>query len=389
MATIVYTQYGNELQLVVNDKITMQGHIQAFVNHYYFQQDLFKGYNGAGDRLYRYSIFESQNKTAATSTYDEGYLTDLISITSKLLELHAISPDHLDNILFLCGMYCYFEEVQSLKNLGRKDELKNAKLLTKLLKIPFPAISRHNIFDFAYDDDHVLGALCQITKSEPEAFKSEGTLDLKLIDNDLWPLLTKKLTAIEIEFQINNPGKYISQSETFRSLFFSPYIKACLISSTNVASSTIPLSHQHSDKMIRLFLSDLITSEKRENTEFFKIVSQQSFNTKGYGQLNQFINSRVEVSHNSILREISLLISNYLHQNGLMAKPKGSGVMSRDMKVFIYSLFRLLGLILVNGKLQPSNTVDTLHHTFNSIHNTSDKSEFISRFSEIIKKGTE
>lgn len=390
MATIVDTKYGKELQLAVNDKIPVQGHIQTFINHYYFQQDLFKGYTDTGDKLYRYPIFHiSQDPTSATSTYDESYLTYLITITSKLLELHDISPDHLDNILFLCGMYSYFEEIQSRRDVGRKDKLRNAKLLTKLLKIPFPAVTKHNILDFTHDEEHILGALCLITKSEPEAFKTDGTLDLKLIDNELWPLLTKKLTAIEIEFEINNPGKYLSQFETSRSLFFSPFIKANIISTTDHGTASIPLIDQHSDKMIRLFLSDLITSEKRENTEFFKIVSQQSFNAKGYNKLNKFINSRIGSSHNGILREISLLISDYLHVNKLMFKPKRGGEISTDMKVFIYSIFSLLGLVLIKGKFQPPITSDTLLNTFNHVQNTSNKSKIISQFSEITKKVVE
>ncbi|MDP3470217.1 MAG: hypothetical protein Q8S11_17885 [Daejeonella sp.] len=390
MATIVDTKYGKELQLVVNVKIPVQGHIQTFINHYYFQQDLFKGYTDTGDKLYRYPIFQiSQDTTSATSTYDESYLTDLITITSKLLELHGISPDHLDNILFLCGMYSYFEEIQSRKKVGRKDKLTNAKLLTKLLKIPFPTVTIHNIFDFAHDDDHVLGALCLIKKSKREAFETDGTLDLKLIDDDLWPLLTKKLIAIEIEFEINNPGRYVSQLETSRSLFFSPYIKANLISTTDHGTASIPLIDQHSDKMVRLFLSDLIASEKRENTEFFRIVSQQSFNAKGYNKLNKFINSRIGSSHNSILREISLLISDYLHLNKLMFKPQRGGEISTDMKVFIYSLFSLLGLVLIKGKFQHTITSDTLLDTFNHVQNTANKSKIISQFSEIIKKVAE
>jgi hypothetical protein len=388
MATIVEAKHGNEIQLVFNNKILVQGNVHGFLNHYYFQQELSRGFTSEGHRIYRYTLLQGSEETSFPISYDERYLTELITVLNQLLKIHGIPAEHLDNILFLCGMYPYFEEIQYRQNVSRKDKLINAKLLTKLLKVPFPVITINNIFDFARDEDHILGALCLLTKSEPEVFMTNNRLDLKLINDDLWPLLTKKLTAIEIEFEINNTSKYIAQSETYRSLFFSPYIAANLVNTTQ-GTVSIPLTDQHSDKMIRLFLSDLITSEKTENTEFFTIVSQQSFNTKGYKQLDQFVNSRVDGSHNSILREISLLISDYLHENKLMLKPKRGGEISTEMKTFIYSLFSLLGLILVKGKFQPPRTTEGLQNTFDRVQNTSIKLKILSQFSEIIKKVAE
>lgn len=368
----------NEVWISLSNRL---GYNANFLNNFEIQQTLSRGVDENGIWYIKYDHLPHIPNPPIQSNE---YFLVLYQAIQKLLTTFNINPEVADDLMVICSSYSYFDLVSLVRLQVDKSIMDNAKLLVKLLLVPFPDEKETDLDDM--NDETILHYLQDIRRDKATKYIKNGYLDRSLIEPEYFSILSK----LERGIKINLESKDVKGKDKFYYILFSRLITTSFTVPSSRGNQTIQLTGGQNHSILRIFLKELLSEQARYNKDFFKVIRDPLFNNNREKLLRPFINGRISKTHNQILKQITPLIANYLTENNFILKPKRRGIMTEDMKVFTYYLYSLQSLLLIN-KQPHIKTEKELHEIvieFTSL-TIKDRFKIASKLNEIIKNGDE
>ncbi len=366
--------HNNECLVNLSNKLTG---IDDFLNDLDNQQRLSRGINESNELVYKYDHLPHFNEGYSLPV---SYFETMYNSIQELLRFFKLDTSVADDLMVICSSYKYIQSTLHNKLKQSVGAMDDAKLLVKLLLVPFQTESVNDLDDM--DDEAIHNYLMDFRRDKALKYIKNGVLDRSLIEPEFFSILSKLEKGIKIDVQSTD----LKGNQKWYYILFSRLISSNLSYHQTTGKRSFSLTKAQNQTLLRGFLKELLTEQAKRDTDFFKVIREPLFNNNRQKLLIPFINGRESATHNQILKSLTATIGKYLTRNNLMPKPKRRGQLTTEAKVFIFYLYSLQSLVLVN-KLEYLNSPEELHEIVKEFKSLSkDKMALIaSKFNEIIK----
>jgi hypothetical protein len=335
MATIIKIDQLEAIQLSIAPGFVSKYKLEDV--RFFIGDDLFLDFENGFEFLYPFPPFSIYNTSA--------YQSEFLAINIELLKKFNIQPEeHLDHLLYLLNTYPHYLWKGDEDKLVINNLRDNGKLLIKLLRYKLPDITKSNVYDYVNED--FLSLYLGIESEKPETnFHTNGKVDLDLINKALWEKVKQRIIkdhAIVAKFHIYD-GANRRQIEL-------PFSKNITVSFKSEDTRSFKNSSRFNAMLLTKLIENLIKVEKKHKTTLFGIISSPRFDREKEKQdLINSVKADTTFSYHRALKRTSLVICQYLHQEGLISSPPRRGEISTDQKEFLYPFF-LISCMFPNEK---------------------------------------
>lgn len=371
----------NELQLTASNELLGVSELVQFFNDLETQQDLLREVDKDGRLIFAYDHAPHIHDVEIPNDHYDTYLNILYESITALLKVFNVDTACIDDLLIICSTYRFVQSALQRAVQRKVGLLEDAKLLIKLLLVPFPPESKYDLDGM--NEEQIHNFLADFRRDKATKYLRNGVLDRSLIEPEYFSILSMLERGIKIDIEArDNKG-----NKKWYYILFSPWITTSIFHKTDSGKQPIALTKSQNSTLLRSFLKDLINDQAARETEFFNVIKEPAFNNKRKKLLAPFIHGREEATHNQVLRIISNQLATFLINAKLTAKPKRRGIYTKDTKVMIYYLFSLQSLLLVNKETHLHKSPDALRLIVQEFKHMSDnhRSMIAAKFSEIIK----
>lgn len=371
----------NELHLTASNELLGVSELVQFFNDLETQQNQLREVDKDGRLIYAYDHAPHVNDAEIPNDQYGSYLSTLYDSIIDLLKAFNVDPICADDLLIISSTYRFVQSGLQRAVQRKVGLLDDAKLLIKLLLVPFPPESQSDLDHMNEEQMH--NYLMEFRRDKATKYFKNGEFDRNLIEPEFFSILSKLERGIKIDVE----GKDIKGNKKWYYVLFSPLITTSIFHKTDTGKQSILLTKSQNSILLRTFLKNLVTDQAARETEFFNVIKEPMFNNNRNNLLAPFVHGREEATHNQVLRVISNHLATYLINANLITKPKRRGLYTQETKVLIYYLLSLQSLILVNKENHLHTSQATLHLITQEFINISDehKALIASKFSEIIK----
>lgn len=372
----------NELLLEVTTTARAHDFVRLFVEDFYIDQQISRGVNDNG--LMQIAYQHAPHIESSCITDYPAYYMALKYSLNELFTCFGYDTALINDLLILSSSYQYIKEKHYRENSPERTIYNNAKLLTRLLLVPFPAVTKENIFKTADGaqreemDEYILQSVQQITERPIDDFKSEGALNVNLIDEKTFERLGMFLNSFYISIEKPKGKKRGTHTWQFSSSITMNFLDN---------KTTLPITKSQQNNFTRSIILDLILEQQTNNTVLFDVITEPDFNQDRKSKLSAYVRGRKEFSHNMILTETSKQILSYLDVHAPINLARRKGSFSKDLKVFLYYFYALQSLLLVDTKPYMRSTPEHLYQIVREFKQLTmiTKNAIASKFNEIVK----
>jgi len=283
--------------------------------------------------------------------HSEEYVDLFIKEINKILTIESSDKEvHLNHLLFLTYTLPDNSNRNKQEQAYRNYYKYEGKLLLELLKAPFPAINKDNVYEFV-NEQELLGYLYVVSKGkDPKLYiAKDGSISLSKVSQPLWKKLNDKINEdINIKVPLTTTKNLIISKDIIIQ-FHDNKIKKSF-------KPVAPEYDLHNTLLMQSVVKDIVERQKTFNSQFYKALLTYDYLKGNHRYLSKIVAVSTKTAYWANLYELYKMIEKYLIDekifNGQLAK--------RRINTFIYQFFSLLGLLIDDRKPKPNNSVEDL-----------------------------